>query len=148
MATQYEALPGGDGGAWVPQEQAPRHLQPVQATTAGQPRRKMPIKTREIAIEEEGYEGWHATVRTNAPLGIFLKFGKLAGVSNEEALAIMDEMIGALPQLVTAWDFVDTEGNDLPITAEGFGQLPKELLFALVNAVSGAMGEESAVPKA
>jgi hypothetical protein len=106
----------------------------------------MPVKTRRVDLDGE-YAGWWATVRTNAPFGLFLKLTQMGGgLDGDEgkAATALGELLSLLPQLVSAWNFVDTEGEPLPCDATGMQQLPMELINALFAAISA--GET--VPKA
>lgn len=106
------------------------------------PPRRMPIKTKRIDLDGD-YAGWHATVRSNAPLGVFLGLTQVDTSGN--GLAALGEVINSLPALVLAWNFVDEDGDAIPVTVAGCRKLPLDLLQALLGGLLS--GEESTVPK-
>lgn len=133
MATEYRALPGGDGGEWAgplaDPRTAPRTLAPVAASTAGQPVRKMPIKTRPISGNYEGLE-WSATVRTNVSIGSLTEMTQLDSAGG---IKVLGEVLRLLPQLLVKWDIPDEEGNPLSCDEAGVRQLPNDLLMDVMN---------------
>jgi hypothetical protein len=66
--------------------------------------RKMPVRTKEIHLNDE-WEGWSFTARTNPPMGIITEMssGEVELITQSIAKVIID------------WNFVDEEGNSLPI---------------------------------
>lgn len=107
--------------------------------------RRMPVKTRRVDLDGD-FVGWWAKVRTNAPFGLFLKLTNMGGNFGEDstkAANAMGELLALLPQLVSEWNFVDTEGEPLPCDATGMQQLPMEL----INALFGAISAGEPVPK-
>ena len=98
---------------------------------------KLPIKTRTYAIAGE-YEGWEFTSRVNPPLGIFLE--KLEAIQKSDStnpISVAPPVFDLLEMVVTAWNFRDENGNDLPVNRDGLKQLPLELLLAMVEAIKG-----------
>jgi hypothetical protein len=117
------------------------HTAPPPLVLPGKAR--MPVKTRTVHLDGD-YAGFSATIRTNAPFGLFLTLSELqAGDDNLAGVRAFGELIRLLPQLVLAWDVCDEEGNPIPCDAQGFRQVPAELLMALV----GKLGEGETVPK-
>jgi hypothetical protein len=106
---------------------------------------RMPIKTRIVHLEDD-YAGFSATIRTNAPFGLFLTLSELqaGGDDNMAGVRAFGELIRILPSLVIAWDVCDEEGNAIPCNADGFRAVPAELLMALI----GKLGAGETVPKA
>lgn len=103
--------------------------------------RRMPIKTRTVELDGD-YAGWSATVRTNAPFSNFLQLSQLSGDDGQAALKALAEIYSLLPKLIFGWNFVDEEGEPLPCNAEGFAQLPADLLVQLISAVNGAGADD------
>lgn len=108
--------------------------------------RRLPVRSKRVVLAGE-YDGWEATVRTNAPLGLFLKLAQLGQTDDSNAtMAALSELVNVLPSLVLDWNFVDEDGQPLPCTRAGIERLPTDLLMALVGALSSATGD-TAVPK-
>lgn len=139
MAQTYEALPGGDGGAWVG-EPAARHLQPVAPNGHAGHTMKMPVRTKDIALGGE-WDGWTLTVRRNAPLDVVLRLQGLA--TDEGSLA---GLIATLPDIIIRWNFVDEQGAPLPLTAEGCRQLPLDLFRAVMEGFGEVIAASAEVP--
>ena len=117
------------------------HTAPPPLVLPGKAR--MPVKTRTVFLEGD-YAGFSATIRTNAPFGLFLTLSELqAGDDNLAGVRAFGELIRLLPQLVLAWDVCDEDGNPIPCDADGFRRVPAELLMALV----GKLGDGETVPK-
>lgn len=91
-------------------------------------KRKLVIKTREIVLSGD-WEGWRFTVRTNPPMGTVADL--LSGN--------VDRMMEAAGKVVTAWDFVDENGDPLPQPGEGgILKLPTDLFQAVAGAAGNA----------
>ncbi len=105
------------------------------------PPRRMPIKTRVVELDGD-YAGWRATVRTNAPFANFLRLSQLSGEDNAATVKALGEVYAMLPKLVHGWNFVDEDGEPLPCNAEGFAQLPTDLVLALVGAIGNAGADD------
>jgi hypothetical protein len=73
-----------------------------EANTMAQ--RKMPVRTKEISLNGE-WEGWSFTARTNPPMGI------ISDMSSGE----IDLITESIARVITDWNFVDEEGEPLPI---------------------------------
>lgn len=93
--------------------------------------RKMPVKTAEVVCNIEGYEGWTVKIRTNAPFTVYEKFMEL----NTGDIKF-SEIWGPVSQIVSDWNFVDEEGEPLPIPKNDpsvLPTLPTDLLMWLLN---------------
>lgn len=91
--------------------------------------RRMPVRTQEITFDWEG-ETWHATMRTNAPSG---QVDALLG-RDPDAYRV------ALAAVVLEWDFVDDEGEPIPLPKDGgVGKVSYPQLRALVAAYLDAL---------
>lgn len=66
--------------------------------------RKMPVRTREIHLNDE-WEGWSFTARVNPPMGI------ISDMSSGE----IDLITESIAKIIVDWNFVDEDGNPLPI---------------------------------
>lgn len=123
MATQYNALPGGDGGEWAT-EPAPRHLVPVAPSTAGHMiDGQVAIRTIEVKLGEP-YEGLSATMRVNPRRSV------LDGLKSGET----EQAITATYALIVRWNLRDEEtGEPIPLTRENVYDLPDDLLAALLR---------------
>lgn len=137
MVERYEALPGGDSGIWIAHGGVS-----VAAPVAqnGHGPMKMPIRVKDIELAGE-WEGWKLTIRRNAPLDVVLRLQGLAG--DEGSLA---GLIATLPDIIVRWNFVDTEGAPLPLTAEGCRQLPLDLFRAVMEAFGEVIAATADVP--
>ena len=84
---------------------------------------------RIVRLELAGdFEGWWAEVDADLPLG----------VAQDLASGNIDRIVNALSRMVTAWNFVDKDGADLPVGVEGARGLGSALLAALMTAFQGA----------
>jgi hypothetical protein len=99
--------------------------------------RRMPVKTDTVALDGD-YAGWSATVRINPPLWILEEFGT----------GDVSKIKTALAGLVSAWNFVDEEGEPLAVGPEGIAMCPIDLLRALADAFQSAVTRAADVPKA
>lgn len=105
------------------------------------------VRTKRVELTGD-YAGWHATVRTNAPVGLFLNITQLNDRDEgANGLTVLAGLIAILPSLVIAWNFVDEDGLPLPCTRAGMERLPTDLFMALVNAFTETTGSEGVVPK-
>jgi hypothetical protein len=91
-------------------------------------KRRMPVKVTQIKLSGD-YEGWEAEVRSNPPMRVFesLLSGKIETIRD------------ALIAVVKSWNFVDEEGEPLPLSADGLMGMPLDLTLALVKACSDAI---------
>lgn len=135
MAQQYEATQDEERRATPPP-----FLAPVAHETA-QPIRKMPIKTERVDLSGD-YEGWWAVVRTNAPLSVMLD---LQAINGDESK--LEDVVRAIPSLVVRWNFVDTEGEPIPVNLASARSLPLDLFKALMDAFGEKFSAAIAVPK-
>jgi hypothetical protein len=64
-----------------------------------------PVRTAEIALDEIGYTGWSATVRLNPRSSVY------------DQLVLFEEGAwwAAFGQIVLDWNFVDEQGEPLPL---------------------------------
>jgi hypothetical protein len=125
MATQYEALPGGDGGAWVAQEQAPRLISPVAAQgTNGQGEAPQRLEVRSATVTlDPPYAAFWARMRLNPRRSTIdmLKSGETRQVTD------------AIARLILDWRFWDEDGRPIDLTPENVYDLPDDLLAKLVS---------------
>jgi hypothetical protein len=100
----------------------------------------MPIKTTTISFEEIGYDGWSAEVRLNVRARTYDAF-----LSQER-----DEFWAAFAEIVVSWNFLDEDGQPLPLPRDGLGprDLPIDILNTLVLRYVEAMADSAAIPKA
>lgn len=97
------------------------------------------VRTAAVVLDGN-YEGWSATVRTNPPQSVWTDF-----VSGDD-----ERFRHALAQVVLAWDFVDDDGNDVPLpSADDYdpNRLPFDLIPALVRAYTASLRAATEVPK-
>ena len=85
------------------------------------------------------YEGWYATMRTNPTVSVWEDFASGDNERFDEALKI----------LVLDWNFVDDQGQPLPLPNEGLDwrAAPFDLKLALTNAYSAIIQERMSVGK-
>jgi len=88
------------------------------------PKRVMPVKTAPLDFTEDGYPGFTAQMRTNAPFSLVRKTYETK--DEEEARE------GYL-KLFPGWDFVDDDGKPIPHTVEGFDEIPADLLRVMLH---------------
>lgn len=94
----------------------------------------MPVRTQAVTFEWEGVP-WSAEMRTSAPSGV---------VDGLFSRGDIEAFKAALVGLVQAWDFVDENGEPIPLPKDGgLAQCPYPLLNALVSAYLDSL----AVPK-
>lgn len=110
------------------------------------PPRRMPVRTATVELDGD-YAGWRATVRTNAPFANFLRLSQLGAGDGQEMMAALGEVYALLPKLVMGWNFVDEDGAPLPCNAEGFAQLPGDLMLKLITAAGSAANMGADDPK-
>lgn len=91
--------------------------------------RRMPIKTAVVRLDGD-YEGWEATIRTNAPIYLFQR---------EIASGDADRVAAALSRIILLWNFVDDEGEPLPLEAASIGLLGADLLQMLAEKLGEAV---------
>lgn len=101
-----------------------------------------PIKTVTIELDEIDYVGWHTTLRTNIRSSVYDDM-----VSGDET-----RWWGAFGQAVTGWNFVDEDGQPLPLPKDVETQaeldLPIGLLSFVLDRYFEAVRNAAAVPKA
>lgn len=90
-------------------------------------RRRQP--RRIVRLELEGdFAGWWAEVDADLPLG----------VAHDLSSGDLGRIMAALPRMVAGWNFVDKEGADLPVSAEGCREIGGALLAAFLAAFQQA----------
>ena len=67
-------------------------------------RRKMPVKTKPIQLDGE-FEGWEFTARVNPPMSFVAK------LQSGDPMEVMR----GVGMLIYSWNFVDEEGEPLPV---------------------------------
>ena len=98
--------------------------------------RKIPVRTREIALTEE-WDGWKFTARMNPPLGVFFDI-----TSGD-----LQRIVTGIARVVLAWNFVDENGEKLPPPT--FDIIAANVTSDLLTEMSNAWVEEmSKVPPA
>lgn len=107
--------------------------------TSGQPLR-MPVVTKEIELGGD-YAGWKLTIRRNAPLDVVLRLDGLKTDSGD-----LGGLIDMLPEIIVRWNFVDEQGDPLPLTAAGARHLPLDLFRAVMEAFGEVIADSAAVP--
>ena len=100
----------------------------------------MPIKTATVALDEIGYEGWHAELRLNVRARTYDDF-----LSQDR-----DRFWAAVSEIVVGWNFLSEDGEPLPLPKDGLGprDLPIDILNTLVLRYVEAMADSAAIPKA
>src|SRR5215831_8511575 len=100
----------------------------------------MPIVKATIDLTDIGYSGWSAEMRLNVRARVYDDF-----LSQEQ-----DKFWTAFGLIVQAWNFVDEDGEPLPLPKDGLGprDLPIDILNTLVLRYVEAMADSAAVPKA
>lgn len=109
---------------------------------AASPRPTMPVRVARLDFSDVAgglYAGFEATVRLNVPMSVMTALQK---AQDEEGI------YRGLLLIVRRWNFPDEEGNPLPVTAEGLGQVPADLIAALLSKFMAAFEDAVAVPKA
>jgi len=99
-----------------------------------------PIKTAEIALDEIGYVGWHATVRLNPRSSVY-----------DQLLSFEGEWWAAFGQIVLDWNFVSEQGDPVPlpraVASEKELDLPYGVLTFLFARYLEAVRAATEVPK-
>jgi hypothetical protein len=95
---------------------------------------KMPVKTVEIKIDTEGYEGFVATARKN------FKSKLLDRILEAQATNKLGDMRDALSDMVVSWNFVDEDGKEIgKPSPETLAELPQELINDMFTKISEAV---------
>lgn len=102
--------------------------------------RRMPVRTRRIDLDGE-WEGWWYEARMNVPTGTLLL---LAGVSEDKIEEGISDVLDFLAKITVAWNFVDEDGEDLPLGRAGCDRLPSDL----VGECMAAFNRLASLPKA
>jgi hypothetical protein len=99
-----------------------------------------PIKTADIALDEIGYWGWHATVRLNPRSSIY-----------DQLVAFEGDWWSAFGQIVLDWNFVGEQGESIPlpraVVSEKELDLPVGVLTFLFARYLEAVRAAAEVPK-
>ena len=93
-------------------------------------KRRMPIKTAELDLSGDGYDGFTCTARLNVPMGVVRRFFAATGSGDEAGEAQARE---AFLAIFLEWDFVDDDGKKIPHTADGVDSLPDEVLLIMLR---------------
>ncbi len=89
-------------------------------------KRKMPVKTAKLDLNGD-WQGWSVTTRINPPLWVL----------EEIASGDISRIATALGGLITDWNFVDENGDDLPKPSEDeIRKLPTDLVRVAVDAIT------------
>ena len=100
--------------------------------------RRMPVKTATLDVALEGYEGWSFTIRSNP------KQKTIDALFSKETEQLRD----ALNTLVVAWNYVDEEGQPLPLPRDGgLAECTDELIDATWSALIDWLKEKYSAPK-
>lgn len=93
-------------------------------------KRRMPVKTAELDLGGDGYDGFTCTTRLNVPMGIVRRFFAASGSADDksEAQAREDFLV-----MFPGWDFVDDAGKAIPHTAKGVDSLPDDMLIIMLR---------------
>lgn len=98
----------------------------------------MAIKTTEIKLDEIGYTGWVATLRTNPRAELIDLF-----LSAEQ-----EQSWECFSKFFVSWNFADEEGNPFPLPPETKEKdLPLEVPRFLVNRFLEAYNQVITLPK-
>jgi hypothetical protein len=99
-----------------------------------------PIRTAEILLDEIGYPGWHATVRLNPRSSVY-----------DQLVSVEGEWWAAFGQIVLDWNFVDEEGELVPLPREIASEkeldLPVGVMTFLFTRYFDAVQAATEVPK-
>jgi len=100
----------------------------------------MPIKSVCLTLDEIGYDGWQVEMRLNVRARTYDHF-----LSQER-----DEFWSAFSEIVQSWNFLNEDGDPLPLPKDGLGprELPIDILNTLVLRYVEAMADSAALPKA
>lgn len=81
------------------------------------------IETKKVTIP--GYEGSQVVLYKKA------NWGSFAHLKQDSELA--EQIVTILPRMVVSWNFQDTDGKDLPISAESMELLPADIVSFLLS---------------
>lgn len=102
-------------------------------------KRTMPIKGPVLKFDDIGYPGFWCRRRLNLSLGFYRRLFESVREGEEETSR--SQWLEVFPE----WNFVDTKGEPIPHTEEGFDAIPKDLWDAMVERGSAA-AKEAAMP--
>lgn len=107
---------------------------------------RMPKRTAVIYFNGD-YTGFKATVWVNAPLELWEDLrSKVVEATPEGQQAAGLEVLN---HIVLDWNFVDYDGNPIPLPAEGgLKKVPVDLVKLLDTGIGEKLQEASALPKA
>ena len=108
---------------------------PRRADNGHLPGLRMPIKLVRLRFDGDGYPGFECDRRINLPLGINRELSQAGAGEDEQRYREL------LLQVFPWWNFVDTEGEPIPHTAEGFDLTPDDLLTAMMRRGAEALRE-------
>ena len=112
-------------------------------------KRVRPSKVVTIKLDGE-YEGWTLDIRTPVPLGLLGKMFSAYDAISAAGEDAKDKQFDAilltlnfLEKITVRWDFVDFDGNPMPLNEESWEDLDLDLLMLMVRKVNE---ELTAVP--
>ena len=104
-----------------------------------EPARRRPVRTFVVKLDGE-YEGTEAVMISNPPLRM------LDELSEDEGLQDFDRVRRATAALTQSWNFVDADGNGVPLDDRWAG-LTAEEVWALLAAWYDARRSANGLPK-
>ncbi len=90
-------------------------------------KRRAPIRSAELDLENYGFPGWKVTVRTNPHWGV------IEDMTAQDMVIVRE----ALSTVVLDWNFVDEEGEPLVLPQEDqsvLRRVPTDIIQALLGA--------------
>jgi hypothetical protein len=97
----------------------------------------MPVKSRTLLFDDDGYPGFECERRLNLPLGAH-RIARSAKTEEDRREFFL--------QMFSSWNFVDEDGEEIPHTVEGFDKIPDDLWEAMLTRGTEAV-KEAAMPK-
>lgn len=116
---------------------------PAAIPESSEPKRTMPVRSETIALDAyEDYGGWWLRVRTNPRSGPFFELWEPFQAldmddpkDQSRGVPLMRQMIDLV---LLEWNFVDEDGEPMPLAAEN---LPVDLVNVVFGEVMGAVGQ-------
>lgn len=103
------------------------------------PKRTMPIRKVEVELGGE-WEGWKITVRKSVPFGQLIdSITVLEDSDGTRSREVINAIFSILNLLIVDWNYVDTEGNSIPVGRVGWAALDYELLMLTVRSAQKAV---------
>lgn len=104
--------------------------------------------SRIVPVELDGdYEGWKVWIRLPVPLGplgdVFTAIDQASeeGAEPGKQFLVTRKTIGFLQDIATDWNFIDYEGQPLPLDDEGWRQVDLDLLTTLMRKVNEVVAQ-------